>query len=286
MTGAMKMLAISRAAENRGGESRNEYRMAGGRNGESRMGGNENRNENRNEYRMGGFEDRGEYRMESPRGNENRMGGYENRMGGFDDGMEMARRYRRDSRGRFMPRGEYGADDGYEPDGGYESMERGSPRSGYGARSEYEPPRRRIGFITEPVGEEYRQDASYNGADEMEHRHSPMAMGRAYGRPEKLSREMADEWMRGLKNEDDSTGPHWNFEQAKQVMAQKGVKAEPLEFYAVLNAMYADYCKVFKKYGVGDRMDFYVDMARAFIEDKDAVDGKVAAYFENVVKKS
>ena len=95
---------------------------------------------------------------------------------------------------------------------------------------------------------------------------------------------MADHWMRGLQNEDGSQGPHWSLDQVKQVMAQKGVHADPFEFFAVLNSMYADYCKVFKKYGVGDKLDFYIDMAKAFIDDKDAGANKVVKYFENIVK--
>ena len=48
--------------------------------------------------------------------------------------------------------------------------------------------------------------------------------------------------------------------------------------------MYSDYSKVFKKYGVGDKLDFYVDMAKAFIEDKDAQPGKLRRYYTYVVK--
>jgi len=57
-------------------------------------------------------------------------------------------------------------------------------------------------------------------------------------------------------------------------MAQKGAKIDPLEFWVILNSMYADYCKVLKKYGVGDKLDLYVDMAKAFIEDKTLGKGK------------
>lgn len=126
----------------------------------------------------------------------------------------------------------------------------------------------------------YSMDATY-GESRTSYEHQP---GYSYGMSNKLTKEMADEWMSSIENEDGTKGAHWTMEQAKQVMAQKGVKADPVEFYAVLNAMYADYCKVFKKHGVGDKLDFYVDMAKAFIEDKDAAEGKVAKYFEFIVK--
>lgn len=141
-----------------------------------------------------------------------------------------------------------------------------------------------IGFRTVSEMENtYQMNAGYESRNEMDHRSAPMYMGKGEYSA-KLTKEMADEWMYSLQNEDGTQGPHWTLEQTKQVMAQKGVKADPFEFFAVLNAMYADYCKVFKKHGVGDKLDFYVDMAKAFIDDKDASEGKVVKYFENIVK--
>lgn len=142
-----------------------------------------------------------------------------------------------------------------------------------------------IGFKIPPEMEKtYQMDASYQNRNEMEHSRSDMQMGRGESHS-KLTKEMADQWMQGLQNEDGSQGPHWSLDQVKQVMAQKGVHADPFEFFAVLNSMYADYCKVFKKYGVGDKLDFYIDMAKAFIDDKDAGANKVVKYFENIVKQ-
>lgn len=118
---------------------------------------------------------------------------------------------------------------------------------------------------------------------EMEQRHGQMQMGR--GQHEmKLTREMAEEWMMGLENEDGTKGPHWSMDQARQVMQQRGIEADPATYWAVLNMMYSDYCKVFKKHGVGDRVDFYADMAAAWINDRDAdPKKKTAAYYQYVV---
>lgn len=44
------------------------------------------------------------------------------------------------------------------------------------------------------------------------------------------------------------------------------------------------YCKVAEEYGVGDKSDFYADMAKAFLMDKDAGDGKLAKYYRHVVE--
>ncbi len=98
-----------------------------------------------------------------------------------------------------------------------------------------------------------------------------------------LSRETADHWLREMKNEDGTTGPHWTMEQTKQVMAQKGIECDPLEFNVAINMIYSDYSGVAKKLGVNN-IDFYACMAKAFLDDKDAQPDKLARYYEYVVK--
>ncbi len=85
-------------------------------------------------------------------------------------------------------------------------------------------------------------------------------------------------------SEDGTKGPHWSFEQAKQVMAQRGIECDPAEFWAALNMIYSDYVKVAKKFNVGSNIDFYVDMAKAFLDDKDAGPDKLAKYYQYVVR--
>lgn len=206
--------------------------------------------------------------------------GAENRRGG--------RRYSRDERGRFTPRSAYGMDMG-----GYDDMNSHYPMTPLvppvyeNDQWEERRPMNRIGFSDrEEMNQEYRSAADYPRMNEMEHRTSPKMMGYARGSDDmKLTREMADEWMAGLQNEDGTKGPHWTFEQVKQVMAQKGISnIDPICMWVVMNMMYSDYCKVFKKYGVGDKLDFFVDISKSFIEDKDAGEGKVANYFHSIVK--
>lgn len=99
-----------------------------------------------------------------------------------------------------------------------------------------------------------------------------------------FSLDMAQKWAQGLQNEDGTTGPHWTLDQAKQIMAKRGISGDPNVFYAVLNSIYSDTVKVAKKYGVGGNMEYYVDMAVAWINDKDAVPDKAAAYYKYIVK--
>lgn len=187
--------------------------------------------------------------------------------------------------GRFAPKG------AMEPEDYPESRQYRRDDAG---RSEYPfvPPvyrgdaMNRIGFAAEPHREmesNYPMDANYPRMTEMGHRTSEMTMGHAKGGGMMLTEDMAHEWMEGLHNEDGTKGPHWTMDQVKQVMSQRGVKLEPLEFWAVLNIMYSDYCGVLKKHGANN-MDVYVDMAKAWLEDKDAMDGKAARYFQYIVK--
>ena len=66
--------------------------------------------------------------------------------------------------------------------------------------------------------------------------------------------------------------------------AQRGIECDPAEFWAALNLIYSDYVKVAKKFNVGSNIDFYVDMAKAFLDDKDAGPDKLAKYFQYVVR--
>lgn len=98
-----------------------------------------------------------------------------------------------------------------------------------------------------------------------------------------IDMEMVGVWMSGLENEDDTKGPHWTMEQTSQVAKQRNIDSDPTQFYAAMNAMYSDYCKVAKKHNVNS-VDFYADMAKAFLADKDAADNKLALYYEYIVE--
>ena len=140
-----------------------------------------------------------------------------------------------------------------------------------------------IGFARDTSG----SDATMPRYDNEMGRMEGGGMSRGYSSAEhapRFDRQMAEEWMRGLQNEDGTTGPHWDLEKAETVRNQKGIDASPLEFWVALNATYSDLCKMFKKYGI-NTVDAYVDFAKSFwLDDKDAVPGKLAEYFTHVVE--
>lgn len=96
--------------------------------------------------------------------------------------------------------------------------------------------------------------------------------------------EKARVWTKAMKNADGSQGPHWDMNQAKQIMTQRGIECDPTQFWAAINMIYSDYCGVAKKYNLGDKIDFYAELARAFLDDPDAQEDKLAKYYQFVVK--
>ncbi len=66
-------------------------------------------------------------------------------------------------------------------------------------------------------------------------------------------------------------------------MAQKDIDCDPIEFWIAMNMMYSDYYLVAKKFNM-NTPDFYAEMAKAFLDDKDVQDNKLMNYFSYVVK--
>ena len=118
-----------------------------------------------------------------------------------------------------------------------------------------------------------------NGEEEME---PPMHQNTRWSGVE-FTPEMAKEWTKNMSNEDGTKGPHWQFEQAKQMMQRRGIVCDPYTFWAVMNALYSDYCAVTKKHGINGA-EFFADLAAAWINDKDAKPNKAALYYECIVK--
>lgn len=102
--------------------------------------------------------------------------------------------------------------------------------------------------------------------------------------PEHLSKADAESWVSRMKNSDGTVGAHWTFEQTQDVAKQRNITCDPNDFWAVMNMMYSDYCQVAKRQSV-DTPGFYADMAKAFLEDVDAADGKAYLYWDCIADK-
>lgn len=111
------------------------------------------------------------------------------------------------------------------------------------------------------------------------------AQERMNGEEHELTLEKAKHWVEGMENSDGSMGGRWTYEEIKQYAKNFGITGEEktIEFFAMINAMYSDYCKVAKKFGV-NTAEFYAELAKAWIDDKDAVPDKTAVYLDCIVK--
>ena len=101
--------------------------------------------------------------------------------------------------------------------------------------------------------------------------------------------EKAEMWVSGMKNEDGTAGAHWTKEETSGVAKTVNVKFEHITDYCwwvTMNMMYSDYCEVAKKYGA-NTPQFYADMAKAFLFDKDGgkPKEKLAGYYHSIVNR-
>lgn len=101
----------------------------------------------------------------------------------------------------------------------------------------------------------------------------------------RLTMDDARRWAEKMQNADGTRGPHWTIAQTEQVKRENGMRCNAAEFFAVMNAIYSDFCVALEECGI-QRTDTacYAKLARAWIMDEDAEEGKAKRYFEFIVK--
>ena len=91
-------------------------------------------------------------------------------------------------------------------------------------------------------------------------------------------------WVESMENADGTHGAHWTMEQVAELAKAKKFTGNIWELWIAMNAEWSDRCRANQKHGITSP-DFYFDSAVAYwLEDKDAVEDKLWAYYENVVK--
>lgn len=231
-------------------------------------------------------------------------GNYARYEGGMQDGGYEPENRFRDRRGReHYDNGRYAPQSAYMPayhdegeiesrrgqrrgrDGRYRAEGNGGMRSAYDGDDEVHR-MNTIGFGDRDFPEPVWREGAYIGAvadDEMEHRKGQRMSGGAWGKEMELTPEIAEEWTKSMHNGDKTVGPHWSMEKTNQIAQQRGITIDPVEFFAIINAMYSDFYEVAKKHNVHNA-DFYADLAKAWLKDPDAVPNKAAMYYEYVVQ--
>lgn len=119
---------------------------------------------------------------------------------------------------------------------------------------------------------------------QMEHRTGMKKPGYSGSDVQPMTRENAKQWVQKMKHADGTTGEHWTYDQTYQVMKQRNIDCDPVEFYATMNMLWSDYGKVAEKFGVSN-VEYWAELSKAFLLDKDAVEDKLSVYHECIVKK-
>lgn len=86
-----------------------------------------------------------------------------------------------------------------------------------------------------------------------------------------FTKETAKYVVSKMKNKDGSIGEHWNYETTTRVMPADFHEAD---WYYVLNMMYSDY------YKSGRTDETYIGLAKDFLDDADAPEGKAKRYYK------
>lgn len=114
---------------------------------------------------------------------------------------------------------------------------------------------------------------------------------RDYGEDDdKLTKRDIKDWEEEMVNDDGSKHFHYPKEQVEEVARRMGI--DPMKYgedtlWVATNFKYSDGCLTGKKYSV-DRIEYYIDSAKEFLEDKD-YDGngeeKLYTYYMCIAKK-
>lgn len=99
-----------------------------------------------------------------------------------------------------------------------------------------------------------------------------------------LNESMARSWTARMQNADGSTGGKWDKTETDNAAKNVGIdfsktKYTPWDWFAVMNMAYSDYYTPEREY------KDYITIAKQFIEDKDACEGKTYLYYKYIVKK-
>lgn len=91
-----------------------------------------------------------------------------------------------------------------------------------------------------------------------------------------------------MKNENGTVGAHWTLEQTTQVAQQYGINLNnhlynKYDWFVTMNMFYSDYYKAVISMTNSDNVKYYVDLSKAWLEDKDASEGKMWYYFKYVI---
>lgn len=86
-----------------------------------------------------------------------------------------------------------------------------------------------------------------------------------------------------MENEDGTRGQHWSLEETTALANQYGIrldeKINKYDWYVALNMVYSDYYRVVVSMTGSNNTKYFVELAKAWIHDKDIDEGKMWFYY-------
>ena len=93
-----------------------------------------------------------------------------------------------------------------------------------------------------------------------------------------------------MENEDGTRGPHWSVEETTALASQYGInlgsRFNRYDWFVALNMVYSDYYKVIISMTNSNSTKHFVELAKAWINDKDIDEGKMWYYYINIIRIS
>jgi hypothetical protein len=85
-----------------------------------------------------------------------------------------------------------------------------------------------------------------------------------------------------MENEDGTRGPHWSIEETTALASQYGInlgsRFNRYDWFVALNMVYSDYYKVIISMTNSNSTKHFVELAKAWINDKDIDEGKIMLF--------
>lgn len=86
-----------------------------------------------------------------------------------------------------------------------------------------------------------------------------------------------------MENEDGTRGQHWSLEETTALANQYGIrldeKINKYDWYVALNMVYSDYYRVVVSMTGSNNTKYFVELAKAWMHDKDIDEGKMWFYY-------
>ena len=103
-----------------------------------------------------------------------------------------------------------------------------------------------------------------------------------------FNEECAQKAVKKMENEDGSRGPRWSIEEAERVAAQYGVnlkseKFNKYDWFVALNMIRSDFYRAVVNMTGSDNIKHFVELTKAWLNDKDIEEGKMWFYFKYVM---